>query len=313
MTIAQDANAIFAELTEDIGIEIPEIDISGEDFEFPFGKDSDSALYKEVQPLDLCALTDGTVDGNGAFDKVMQGIKAHLLEEFKGNRITGGEYTKAYIAMVEAGLANGVAFLLGKDRAFWEAQRAQIDAFRARVELETSKAQLALVSFQAKTAEAQYALAKMQALGASVEVETGKYRLDNMLPVEKDLLDGQKELQVLQIEGQNYTNQQLIYTVENLLPQQLLLLIEQTQVQRAQTLDTRADGSTVVGLLGKQKALYSQQIISYERDVELKFMKNYLDAWITQKTVDDGLAPPNQFTNTFIDSIFAAGRIKVGL
>ena len=222
MTIAQDANAIFQELTEDIGIEIPEIDISGEDFEFPFGKDSDSALYKEVQPLDLCALTDGTVDGNGAFDKVMQGIKAHLLEEFKGNRITGGEYTKAYIAMVEAGLANGVAFLLGKDRAFWEAQRAQIDAFRARVELETSKAQLALVSFQAKTAEAQYALAKMQALGASIEVETGKYRLDNMLPVEKDLLDGQKELQVLQIEGQNYTNQQLIYTVENLLPQQLL-------------------------------------------------------------------------------------------
>ena len=41
MTIAQDANAIFQELTEDIGIEIPEIDISGEDFEFPFGKDSD--------------------------------------------------------------------------------------------------------------------------------------------------------------------------------------------------------------------------------------------------------------------------------
>ena len=112
MTIAQDANAIFAELTEDIGIELPEIDISGEDFEFPFGKDSDSALYKEVQPLYLFALTDGTVDGNGAFDKVMQGIKAHLLEEFKSNRITGGEYTKAYIAMVEAGLANGVAFLL---------------------------------------------------------------------------------------------------------------------------------------------------------------------------------------------------------
>ena len=84
-----------------------------------------------------------------------------------------------------------------------------------------------------------------------------------------------------------------------------ITLSEQGEAQRAQTMDTRSDGSTVVGLLGKQKALYDQQITSYKRDAEVKAGKLWIDAWITMKTIDEGLLPPDQFTNTEINEVLA--------
>jgi len=81
-------------------------------------------------------------------------------------------------------------------------------------------------------------------------------------------------------------------------------------VQRAQTLDTRSDGVTdVEGVLGKQKDLYTQQITSYRRDAETKVAKLFTDAWITMKTIDEGLSPPTGFTNASLDEIL--GVLKV--
>ena len=79
-------------------------------------------------------------------------------------------------------------------------------------------------------------------------------------------------------------------------------------MQRAQTLDTRSDGSTVVGAVGKQKDLYSQQIKSYQRDSELKAAKLFADAWTVQKTVDEGFVAPANFQNPSLDSVL--GHIK---
>lgn len=64
---------------------------------------------------------------------------------------------------------------------------------------------------------------------------------------------------------------------------QYALVKENYESVRAQTLDTRTDGTTVVGSIGKQKALYDQQITSYQRDAEVKAAKIFSDAWITQK------------------------------
>ena len=98
-----------------------------------------------------------------------------------------------------------------------------------------------------------------------------------------------------------------------MLPQQLKLIIEQTEAQRAQTLDTRTDGTVVKGSVGKQKELYSQQITSYQRDAEVKASKLFTDAWITQKTIDEGLNPPNGFTNASIDTILTKLKSNNGL
>jgi hypothetical protein len=101
----------------------------------------------------------------------------------------------------------------------------------------------------------------------------------------------------------------LTLTNTNILPKQALLLAEQIEVQRAQTMNTRTDGvTTVVGSIGKQKDLYTQQIDSYKRDAEMKVAKLYSDAWITQKTLDEGLTAPTQFTNTEVNEVLIAIR-----
>ncbi|MBQ5153795.1 hypothetical protein EGM85_11085, partial [Macrococcus caseolyticus] len=55
----------------------------------------------------------------------------------------------------------------------------------------------------------------------------------------------------------------------------------------------------------KQKELYTQQITSYQRDAEVKAAKLFTDAWITQKTIDEGLTPPNGFTNASVDDVLS--------
>ena len=100
----------------------------------------------------------------------------------------------------------------------------------------------------------------------------------------------------------------LTYTLTYLMPKQVTLVSEQGEVQRAQTLNFRSDGATVVGLTGKQKDLYGQQITSYQRDSEIKATKIFSDAWITMKTIDEGLAPPTSFANANLDVIL--GNIK---
>ena len=105
-----------------------------------------------------------------------------------------------------------------------------------------------------------------------------------------------------------HSNSIALFNLQTMLPQQYELLVEQTEVQRAQTLDTRSDGSTVVGAVGKQKDLYSQQIKSYQRDSELKAAKLFADAWTVQKTVDEGFVAPANFQNPSLDSVL--GHIK---
>ena len=87
---------------------------------------------------------------------------------------------------------------------------------------------------------------------------------------------------------------------------------EQTEVARSQTMDTRVDGTTVKGTVGKQKELYTQQITSYQRDSEVKAGKLFVDAWITQFTVNDTTVPPTNFTNTNFDKVLTKIRTENG-
>jgi len=103
------------------------------------------------------------------------------------------------------------------------------------------------------------------------------------------------------------------YNIDYVLPVQLDLVKEQREAERSKTLDTRTDGNTVIGSVGKQKDLYTQQIDSFIKDAKFKTAKMYLDGWITQKTLDEGLTAPDELTNTEIDSVLASNRASNGL
>lgn len=264
------ANQLMISLMEGEDFTIPEIDFTDPSYQLP--NDPNSELYKSIQRLRNEDLSSGAVDGTGTFDVLMMGFKAHLQVEFNASRISGAEYTKAFIALTEGAMANAVQFLLGRDNAYWQAVVAQANAITARVQLEIAKVQYTSVLLTALNARANYALTKLKLATEDVTFATGEYQLNNILP------------------------------------QQLLLLSEQTESARAQTLDTRTNGATIVGLLGKQKDLYSQQITSYQRDAEVKAGKLFTDAWTVMKTMDEGLLPPDGFTNANIDPILSAIR-----
>lgn len=213
---------------------IPQVDLSGA--EYRVAGDASAAMYGVLSKLSDSDLVSDAVSGNGTFNSLMRGFSAFLKAEYQANRITGAEYTKAFIALTESAMASSVQYLLGKDQAFWQAQGAQITAINARVVLENTK-----------------------------------------------------------------------YQLGNLMPAQLALLQEQLESQRAQTLDTRTDGTTAVsGTLGKQRELYDQQITSYLRSSELNAAKLFSDAWITRKTIDEGLSAPTGFENVSVDTVLAA-------
>ena len=287
-----EGNSLFQTLTAGVSFEIPQIDVTGPSFQIPGGMDSE--LYKEVARIANSELTTTTLDGTGTFDVLMRGFKAHLKEEYNQSRITGAEYTKAYTALVESAMAQGVQFLLGKDASFWQAMSAQIQAITAKLQLETARVRHTTAQLEALNQEATFALTKMRLANENMQYCIGKFNHEQMLPAQKT--------------GQDIANRTAVYNLDMIMPQQHELLVEQTEVQRAQTLDTRSDGITVVGAVGKQKDLYSQQIKSYQRDSELKAAKLFTDAWTVQKTVDEGFVAPANFQNPSLDSVL--GHIK---
>lgn len=244
---AEIANALSVTLLSGEDLSVPEIDLNGSDFTIP--GDGNSDAYKPAKQLEITDLTTSVVNGSGAFDKLMDAIKAHLQHEFSAGRITGAEYTKAYIALVQGAMQNAVQFLLGRDAAFWQAATAQANFISAKVALANAKVQYAALRFDALAKRATYALTKLK-----LATEDMQYGV-------------------------------LSYQVTYTMPAQLLMIKEQTEAQRAQTLDSRSDGVTVAGVMGMQTALYSQQITSYKRDSEIKAAKVLFDAWATRYAV----------------------------
>lgn len=270
-TIGTSANSLLPELTSGKDFSFPNIDLNDPDFELP--SNTGNPIFDNITKLTNADLTTG-VDGTGTFDVMMSSVRAHLLDEYEKDRITGAEYVKAYIELTAASMQSGVSFLLQRDNTFWQAalaqanaQRAQVEVITAKVALQISRAQLAAAKFQALTSEVQYALGKAELAKAGVEFDTVKYQLDNILPIQKDNA------------------------------------VEQANVARAQTSETRFDGTSVLGSVGKQKELYAQQITSYRRDGEVKAAKLYVDAWTVMKTIDEGLDPPTSFTNANLQKV----------
>lgn len=273
------ANTLLTSLLAGKSFDLPDVDLSDAMFQIP---DDVGNLYDNVDKLTNEDLTTRVVDGSGVFDALMSGLSAHLKKEYEQNRITGEQYTKAYTASVGGALQTAASFLLGRDQAYWQAvlaqmqaRTAEIQAVTARIQHEVAKAQLATARIQAMNAEAEFGLTKMK-----IATEDQQYCLLKM------------------------QTEQGEYTLNDIMPIQKTLLEEQVEVQRAQTMDTRTDGTTpITGSVGKQKDLYTQQITSYQRDAEVKAAKLFTDAWITQKTIDEGLLAPGAFRNDSVNVI----------
>lgn len=425
------ASELMVALLTGEDVSIPAIDFSGSEYSIPGDINSDA--YDVLVRLSDSDLTTGAINGTGAFDKLMVGVAAQLQGEYDAGRITGVEYTKAYIALTGSALSSSLQYLLSRDAAYWQAVQAQAASVTARVQLATAKAQNATAQLEAMNVKANYALAKLKLSTMDIEYATGKYNLDNILPAQNILLtdqhnqtiqqtsnlateqdnmikqgtlidsqkigqdnqnatsaynlenllpsqlaqtnaqtsllsydlttvkpaevanlnkqgtlldsqklgqdkansisdynlstvlpaqvamtNAQKLGQDKQTETANYTLNNLLpkqvdlldeqiagavkdtetktYTLDELMPVQKLSLQEQAEAQRGQTMNTRSDGTTpIAGSIGKQNELYAQQVVSYQKDSQLKAAKVFSDVWITCRSIDEGFPLPTQF------------------
>lgn len=297
------AQELFVSLTEDLPA-VPTIDLTSPDFEYE--PDLDSALYGDTDPVTIEMLTEGVLEGGGVFDKMMSAIDLHIQREFKGNRISGDQYATVYGGAIAVIMDQAVKFTLTKDQAKWAAitaqmaaRAAEIQAVTARVILEKTKFEAATAQYLMQNTKATVALTKMELANANgqhlllmSQVEEQRYKVTELLPITK--------------------NQQS-YSYATLMLDQHKLLAEQLESERSKTLNTRTDGTVIVGQVGKQKDLVDEQIDSFIKDAKFKTAKLYFDGFITQYTINDLTDIPDQLVKTEIDEVLASNRTYVGL
>ena len=146
----------------------------------------------------------------------------------------------------------------------------------------------------------------------SQRAQTMNTRTDGLTAI-TGILGKQRESLGLDVDTKQFNLDETLPTQVTLLDKQIDLLVEQKEAERSKTLNTRTDGTTIVGSVGKQKDLYTQQIDSFIKDAQYKTTKMYLDGWITQKTLNEDLTAPTQLFNAEVDEVLLANRTNNGL
>lgn len=151
---------------------------------------TDSPLLRKPCGVDNSDLTERKVDGCGTFDILMSSVYAHLRTEFDKNRITGAEYTKAYIALTEAVISNSVQFLLQKENAYWQAVAGQLEVVKTAKAIEEIEQNIINKTKEALILDEQRKLVKEQMesqLAQTLDVRTDSAAVSGLIKTQKDL------------------------------------------------------------------------------------------------------------------------------
>lgn len=235
------------------------------------------AVTTEISAATLSEYTEKGEPESAVFDALMRSIKSHFTAEFEAGKISGQQLTQIYTEATPACMTTALQFLLQKDKARAEALLAQSQARRAEIE----------------------------AVTASVALEQAKVQLATLqTTLEKER--AQTALVTLQLA----TEQWRACAAE----EQVSLVREQAETQRAQTSDTRSDGVTpVAGVSGKQKELYAQQVQAYIDDSSYKVGKLYTDIFALMRSVDEGFPTPVEFQEASLNSVVSNLRARQNL
>lgn len=184
-----------------------------------------------------------------------------------------------------------------------EAQTASIlyqTQFLLPSQVQQSAAEVSRIT--AQTAQTEYETANIlvaQNLGLTKDNAIKDYQLSNVLTA--------------QVAGVLEDNQSKAYNRTFILPATLDNLNEQIEGNRAKTLDTRRDGTSVTGSVGVQKDLQNEQITSYKRDAETKMVKLIVDTWMLQRSTDETLPPPVAMNDAALNDLISGLRLNLSI
>ena len=262
------------------------------------------SLSNTAVTLDITKLTECTLEGSGVLDKLLLTARVHLQDEFQQGRITGKEYSNAYIAIYDRMVQSAIAYALAAEKAPYEIaqleaqtalteeQRKQVEEetrYRLPAEIQQIQAQTALTTQQKVnlTAEALNIPKQGELIDAQViaTLREGELKEKQILLAEKELLLRDKELSIKE--------QQLLIAA-----QELLLKAEEIEVAKSQsalyaqkviTEKAQVD-SSVVGagsVIDTNNKLLNAQADAYEKEQVIKAVKLAMDTFITGYTNGD--------------------------
>ena len=241
------------------------------------------SLSNTAVTLDITKLTECTLEGSGVLDKLLYTARVHLQDEFQQGRITGKEYSNAYIAIYDRMVQSAIAYALAAEKAPYEI--AQLEA------------QTALTEEQRRQVEEETRY-KLPAEIQQIQAQTA------LIPKQGELIDAQviatlregdlKEKQILLADKEiSLKEQQLLLTAE-----ELRLKAEEIEVAKAQvelyaqkviTEKAQVD-SSVVGagsVIDTNNKLLNAQADAYEKEQVIKAVKLAMDTFITGYTNGD--------------------------
>ena len=307
---------LLASLTKGLDFTIPDINLSDPKYAIP--QEVIDLLKTEIKPITVDAFTSKQVDGTGVFDVIMSSLKIHLKEEFENNRITGSEYTQAYIQLTQTAMQTALELLLSKNKALLEALTTQINGITALVTNANARISFAIAQAQAHTQKAQYANEVLKL--ASGDAQYGNLlettNLTNAQTAQVTAQTGMVPAQTSQIEAQTaqVTKQidKLNKDIEHV-SAQIEISKEQKEQVRAQTLDTRTDGSKIQGTISRNNALIEQQKESFKRKDESNAARFWTDWMSVAKAQDSGIETPSSLTNLKIDEVLTKIRKNLNI
>lgn len=250
-------------------------------------------LTETPQHIDIDALTEKTLIGEGILDTLLQTLRIHLDREFNGKRIQGPQYSEVYTKLWINVLQEAIQLMLAKEKQAYEL--ANIEADTALKQAQT-KAILDKLPYEIANIEADTELKKAQVELAKAELEIKKMQLE----IEKQKLEiAKQELEIKKVELE-------IRKAElELAKEQVALIRAKVKTELAQTDGTNINPSSV---LGTNNRLLEAQIKGFYRDAEQKAAQLMLQTWITRANNDSALTGKNNllqdaFIGKFVEKL----------
>jgi hypothetical protein len=233
--------------------------------------------------LSIASLTGGEKEGSGAFDELMRSVKSHLVSEHSAGRITGDNYTQAYISSLDMALGNASQYLLAYELtnqqirlADEQIAKAKLEVILTQSQIDLAEEQIIFLGKQTLKLESDTELVDAQVLVQSKQLLVMDTQIDKL--VSETLMVEQQTANALT------QNSQIVSTTAKIDAEQVVLT-QRALSEEAQTKDTLA-GQPVQGILGKQMELYQNQADGYIRDAEQKAAKLMNDTFITRVSTD---------------------------
>lgn len=284
-------------------------------------------------------LTTEDIEGTGLFDQLMRSVSKHISKEVKGRNISSTDFSKLYLGALDVTMNQAIQFLLQKQTADKQADLIAAQITKTNSENDLVQAQILKVNAEKALVDQQLANAVIEGtnlgkIGLKLDAETAllvtqetkvaseKLLVDaQKLKVDSDVLVNNAQISKLNADtsyvGQQEANaviQGTVLTAQELkVDAETALLNQKKFTEEAQILDT-VDGNAVVGVVGKQKDLYTAQRDGFIRDAEQKLSKMVIDAWSVRSTVDPAtMTSPSGIADADLTQVLNVAKQGIGL